>query len=149
MTCDMRQLSFDAKETPWAVSLTNPPSVGPGLNTKHLSVDHLFSHLCSCVDPLTCLADATAERGSGWGTPGELGYLSTCLRPGPNPLGPGAAVIFLKMACPSASQNALPLGDIISLETVDRHRQRHRKSNISILILRRLALQHSALPPDS
>lgn len=53
---------------------------------------------------------------------------------------------------PALSQNALPprvaAGDIISLETVDRHRQRHRKSNISILILRRLALLNSALPPD-
>ena len=87
--------------------------------------------------------------GDGVGTAGVRRYLST-LPAGAIPLGPRAAVIFLKMACPSAaSQNALPLGDIISLETTARHRQRHRKSNISILILRRLALFNSALPLGS
>lgn len=105
MTCDMRLLSFDAKETPWPVSLTNPPSAVSGLNTKPpfllstSSVQLYILSLCPALRPSRLMGDGVGTDAWGAG-----GYLGTWLRPGAIPLGPGAAVIFLKMAWPQRSR---------------------------------------------
>lgn len=124
MTCDMRQLSFDARETPSPVSLTNPRPPPSDSTQNIFSVGHFSSHLvcASYVESQARLTEIAADGGIGAWTPGGscVPRYFTCKSSGP----PGGSHLSKNGPTgPSASQNALPLGDIISLETVDSHRQ--------------------------